>query len=40
MGYTFFHLIVAFSGLLVAYLNKKKYIVLSNEASANESTNI
>ncbi len=37
-GHTPFSSIVAFSGLLVAYLNKKKYIVLSNEASANEST--
>ena len=37
-GHTPFSSIVAFSGLLVAYLNKRKYIVLSNEASANEST--
>lgn len=37
-GHTPFSSIVAFSALIVAYLNKKKYIVLSNEASANEST--
>lgn len=37
-GHTPFSSIVAFSGLLVAYLNRKRYIVLSNEASANEST--
>lgn len=37
-GHTPFSSIVAFSSLIVAYLNKKKYIVLSNEASANEST--
>lgn len=37
-GHTPFSSIVAFSGLMVAYLNKKMYIVLSNEASANEST--
>lgn len=34
-GHTPFSSIVAFSALIVAYLNKKKYIVLSNEASAN-----
>ena len=37
-GHTPFSSIVAFSSLIIAYLNKKKYIVLSNEASANEST--
>ena len=37
-GHTPFSSIVAFSSLIVAYLNNKKYIVLSNEASANEST--
>lgn len=37
-GHTPFSSIVAFSAIIVAYLNNKKYIVLSNEASANEST--
>lgn len=37
-GHTPFSAIVAFSSYLCAYLNGKKYIVLSNEASANEAT--
>lgn len=37
-GHTPYSSIVAFSSLIVAFLNRKKYIVLSNEASANEST--
>ena len=37
-GHTPFSAIVAFSAVLVAYLKGNKYVVLSNEASANEST--
>ncbi len=37
-GHTPFSSIVAFSAEITAYLNGLKYIVLSNEASANEST--
>lgn len=37
-GHTPFSSIVAFLSYLIAYLTDKKYIVLSNEASANEST--
>jgi hypothetical protein len=37
-GHTPFSAIVAFSSVLSAYLFDKKYVVLSNEASANEST--
>lgn len=37
-GHTPFSAIVAFISFLVAYLQNKKYIVLSNESSANEST--
>ncbi len=37
-GHTPFSAIVAFSAEITAYLNGLKYIVLSNEASANEST--
>lgn len=37
-GHTPFSAIVAFSSVLQAYLYDKKYVVLSNEASANEST--
>ncbi len=37
-GHTPFSSIVAFSSLLQAYILGKKYIVLSNESSANEST--
>lgn len=37
-GHTPFSSIVAFSAEAVAYLNRLQYIVLSNEASANEST--
>ena len=37
-GHTPFSAIVAFTSFLAAYLNNKKYIVLSNEASANQST--
>lgn len=37
-GHTPFSAIVAFSSLISAVLNKKKYVVLSNESSANEST--
>ncbi|MBS7021453.1 MAG: hypothetical protein KH135_06390 [Firmicutes bacterium] len=37
-GHTPFSAIVAFTSYLCAYLNGKKYIVLSNEASANEAT--
>lgn len=37
-GHTPFSALVAFSGTIAAYLNGIKYIVLSNEASANEST--
>lgn len=37
-GHTPFSAIVAFTTLVVAYLNKIKYIALSNESSANEAT--
>ena len=37
-GHTPFSSLVAFITYLCAYLNNKKYIVLSNEASANEAT--
>lgn len=37
-GHTPFSAIVAFSSLIAAHLNGKKYIALSNESSANEST--
>lgn len=37
-GHTPFSAIVAFSATIAAYLNGVKYIALSNEASANEST--
>lgn len=37
-GHTPFSSLVAFISYLTAYLSNKKYIVLSNEASANEST--
>ncbi len=37
-GHTPFSAIVAFSAEITAYLNDLKYIVLSNEASANETT--
>ena len=37
-GHTPFSAIVAFSSVITAYLCGKKYVVLSNEASANEST--
>ena len=37
-GHTPFSAIVAFNSFLAAYLNGKKYIVLSNESSANEET--
>lgn len=37
-GHTPFSAIVAFSALLAAYATGKKYIVLSNESSANEAT--
>ena len=37
-GHTPFSAIVAFVSYLVAYLSNRKYIVLSNEGSANEST--
>ena len=37
-GHTPFSAIVAFTSYLCAYLSGKKYIVLSNEDSANEST--
>ncbi len=37
-GHTPFSAIVAFSSVLAAYLMDKQYVVLSNEASANEST--
>lgn len=37
-GHTPFSAIVAFSSVLGAYINDIKYVVLSNEASANEST--
>lgn len=37
-GHTPFSAIVAFSSVITAYLNNLKYVVLSNESSANEST--
>ncbi len=37
-GHTPFSSVVAFSAEIVAYINRLKYIVLSNESSANEST--
>lgn len=37
-GHTPFSAIVAFSAVIAAYINNRKYVVLSNEASANEST--
>ncbi len=37
-GHTPFSAIVAFSSVITAFLHKKKYITLSNETSANEST--
>lgn len=37
-GHTPFSAVVAFSSVLTAYLFDKEYVVLSNEASANEST--
>ena len=37
-GHTPFSAIVAFTSYIVSYLSGKKYIVLSNEGSANEST--
>lgn len=37
-GHTPFSAIVAFSATITAYMEGKKYIVLSNESSANEST--
>ncbi len=37
-GHTPFSAIVAFSSLIAAVINGKKYVVLSNESSANEST--
>lgn len=37
-GHTPFSAIVAFSGIITAYVNSLKYVVLSNESSANEST--
>lgn len=37
-GHTPFSALVAFSSVLTAYLNGKRYVVLSNESSANEST--
>lgn len=37
-GHTPYSAIVAFSTTIVAYINKLRYITLSNEASANEST--
>ncbi len=37
-GHTPFSALVAFSGVLMAVLYGKKYVVLSNESSANEST--
>ncbi|MDO5559025.1 MAG: hypothetical protein Q4F95_05445 [Oscillospiraceae bacterium] len=37
-GHTPFSAIVAFSSVIAAFMNSKKYVVLSNEASANEST--
>lgn len=37
-GHTPFSALVAFSAVLAAYLTGRKYVVLSNESSANEST--
>ena len=37
-GHTPFSAVVAFSSFIVAYLSNRKYIVLSNEGSANEPT--
>ena len=37
-GHTPFSALVAFSSVLTAFLNGKRYVVLSNESSANEST--
>ena len=37
-GHTPFSAIVAFSSVITAFLNRRKYIALSNETSANEST--
>ncbi len=37
-GHTPFSALLAFLTYIVAYLNKKRYIVLSNESSANEAT--
>lgn len=37
-GHTPFSAIVAFSSVIAAFLTKRKYIVLSNETSANETT--
>ena len=37
-GHTPFSAIVAFSSIITAYVNNLKYVVLSNESSANEST--
>lgn len=37
-GHTPFSALVAFSSLITAYLHELKYVALSNEASANEST--
>ncbi len=37
-GHTPFSAIVAFSGLITAYIHRLRYIVLSNESSANETT--
>ena len=37
-GHTPFSAIVAFTSYLTAYIHKKRYITLSNESSANEST--
>lgn len=37
-GHTPFSAIVAFSSVITAYINNLKYVVLSNESSANEST--
>lgn len=37
-GHTPFSAIVAFSSIITAYVNNIKYVVLSNESSANEST--
>lgn len=37
-GHTPFSALVAFSSVLAAYLTGRKYVVLSNESSANEST--